>query len=154
MRVSLLCVQTVVVDMLRDEMKKHTESEGFIIVGFPRNISQVKSPVFIVYLSIIFLSTSTSPRGRSTTSPPACPRRGPRWRCCLTARSWSWPARWAPGGAGWTTPRRPWPGGCRPTGETFSLSSPHGTAICKLKLWPSYSFLARKEFEIEWLNGC
>ena len=56
MRVSLLCVQTVVVDMLRDEMKKHTESEGFIIVGFPRNISQVKSPVFIVYLSI-YLST-------------------------------------------------------------------------------------------------
>ena len=52
MRVSLFCVQTVVVDMLRDEMKKHTESEGFIIVGFPRNISQVKSPVFIVYLSI------------------------------------------------------------------------------------------------------
>ena len=42
----LLCwVQTVVVDMLRDEMKKHTESEGFIVVGFPRNISQVKSLV-------------------------------------------------------------------------------------------------------------
>ena len=48
MRLLLCCVQTVVVDMLRDEMKKHTESEGFIIVGFPRNISQVKSPVFIV----------------------------------------------------------------------------------------------------------
>ena len=41
----LYCVQTVVVDMLRDEMKKHTESEGFIIVGFPRNISQVISLV-------------------------------------------------------------------------------------------------------------
>ena len=41
MRLLLYCVKTVVVDMLRDEMKKHTESEGFIIVGFPRNISQV-----------------------------------------------------------------------------------------------------------------
>ena len=41
-------------------MKKHTESEGFIIVGFPRNISQVKSPVFIVQIDI-YLSTSTSP---------------------------------------------------------------------------------------------
>ena len=45
MRLLLCCVQTVVVDMLRDEMKKHTESEGFIVVGFPRNISQVKSLV-------------------------------------------------------------------------------------------------------------
>ena len=45
MRLLLYCVKTVVVDMLRDEMKKHTESEGFIIVGFPRNISQVKSLV-------------------------------------------------------------------------------------------------------------
>ena len=39
-------------------MKKHTESEGFIIVGFPRNISQVKS---LVGNMSRYISTSTSP---------------------------------------------------------------------------------------------
>lgn len=38
-----LVPHTVVVDMLKEEVKKNIDNEGFVIVGFPRNINQVHS---------------------------------------------------------------------------------------------------------------
>ena len=36
-------LQTVVIDMLKDAMKKNTSKEGFVIVGFPRDIVQAQT---------------------------------------------------------------------------------------------------------------